>query len=151
MVRHNSLNMCIAEYWSGCINDTELVRDYLLEHLGVPKDRVRILHNASREVILDALYDLRDNVHIHFGDNILVHFSGHGSSYDADSLFDSAVGSANSIEAICPSDRSADYEIPDISDRELNLVLSEVRDAEGGNITFIADLFRGYVARKSHY
>ena len=115
------------------------MRDYLLEHLGVPKDRVRILHNASREVILDALYDLRDNVHIHFGDNILVHFSGHGSSYDAESIFESAVGPAGFIEAICPSDRSADYEIPDISDRELNLVLSEVRDAKGGNITFIAD------------
>jgi len=85
------------------------------------------------------LYDLRDNPHIQFGDNILVHFSGHGSSYDAESFFESADGSAGSIEAICPSDRSGDYEIPDISDRELNLVLSEVRDAKGGNITFIAD------------
>ena len=115
------------------------MRDFLLEHLGVPKNRIRILHNASREAILDALYDLRDNVHIHFGDNILVHFSGHGSSYDAESFFDSPVGSTGSIEAICPSDRSDDYEIPDISDRELNIILSEVRDAKGGNTTFIAD------------
>ena len=115
------------------------MRDYLVEYLGVPKDRIRLLHNASREVILNALYDLRDNTHIQFGDNILVHFSGHGSSYEARSFFKTRVGSAGSIEAICPSDRSADYEISDISDRELNLVLSEVRDAKGGNITFIVD------------
>ena len=129
----------IAEYCLGCINDTQLMRDYLLEYLGVPKDHIRLLHNASREAILDALYDLRDNVHIQFEANILVHFSGHGSSYDAESFFESASGSAGSIEAICPSDRSADYEIPDISDREINIILSEVRDAKGGNITFIAD------------
>jgi len=85
------------------------MRDYLLEYLGVPKDRVRLLHNASRATILDALYDLRDNPHIQFGDNILVHFSGHGSSYDAESFFESADGSAGSIEAICPSDRSGDF------------------------------------------
>ena len=89
--------------------------------------------------MLDALYDLRDNVHIQFCDNILVHFSGHGSTYDAKSFFESAVGSAGSIEAICPSDRRADNEIPDISDRELNNIFSEVRDAKGENITFIAD------------
>ena len=116
-----------------------MISDYLVEHLGVPKDRIRLLHNASREVIIDALYDLRDDVRIQFGDNILVHFSGHGSSYQAKSFFKTRVSSVGSIEAICPSDRSADYEIPDISDRELNTILSEVRDAKGGNITFIID------------
>ena len=116
-----------------------MIRDYLLDHLGVPSERVRLLHNASREAILNALYDLRDNTHIQFGDNIFVHFSGHGSSYDAESLFETGVSAAGSIEAICPSDRSTSWEIPDISDRELNLIISEVRNAKGANITFITD------------
>ena len=77
---------------------------------------VHLLHNASREAILDVLYDLRDNIHIQFGDNILIHFSGHGSSYDAESFFETGVSSAGSIETICPSDRSTSWEIPDISD-----------------------------------
>ena len=93
-----------------------MVLDYLLDHLGVPNDRVRLLHNASREAILDVLYDLRDNIHIQFGDNILIHFSGHGSGYDAESFFETGVSSAGSIEAICPSDRSTSWEILDISD-----------------------------------
>lgn len=76
---------------------------------------------------------------IQFGDNILVHFSGHGASYDAKVFFSTGVSSVGPIEAICPSDRTINRDIPDISDRELNLILSEVRDAKGENITFIAD------------
>jgi hypothetical protein len=78
-------------------------------------------------------------MNIQIGDNIFVHFSGHGSSYDAKVFFSTGVSSVGSIEAICPSDRTINRDIPDISDRELNLVLSEVRDAKGGNITFVTD------------
>jgi len=112
---------------------------YLRDHLGVPNDRVRLLHNASREAMINTFYDLRDNADIQFGDNILIHFSGHGASYDAKEFF-SGVSSVGSIEAICPSDRnSIGRNIPDISDRELDIILSEVRDVKGGNITFSAD------------
>ena len=119
----------------------------MLDSIGVPDDRIRLLHDASREAIIGALYDVRDDTNIQIGDNILVHFSGHGSIYDAESFFGAGVSSAGSesIGAICPSDRSG--EIPDISYRELNHILSEVQEAKGGNITFIADCcYSGAVA-----
>ena len=117
----------------------------MLDNLGVPNGRIRLLHDAAREAIIGALYDLRDNTNIQIGDNILVHFSGHGSIYDAKSFVETGVSSAGLIGAICPSDRSG--EIPDISYRELNHILSEVQEAKGGNITFIADCcYSGTVA-----
>ena len=67
---------------------------------------------------------------IQSGDNILVDFSGHGSSYDTKSFFETRVSFLGSIKAICLSGRSAGWEISDVSDRKLNFVLSEVRDAK---------------------
>ena len=57
----------------------------------------------------------------------LIDLSGHGSSYDAKSFFETRVSALGSI---CLSDRSAGWEISDASDRELNFVLSEVQDVK---------------------
>jgi len=89
--------------------------------------------------MVDALYDLRDDEKIKPDDNIVIHFSGHGSSYDARDYrdFTTFASKAGSIEAICPVDRGGS--IPDISERELNSILSELRAAKGPNITIILD------------
>ena len=122
---------------SGCINDAKLVHDYLLNDLHVPSGHIRVLSNASRDAMINALYDLRDDKHIRHGDNILIHYSGHGSSYRAANFFESDAARAGSIEAICPIDRSD--EVPDISDRELNSILSGIHAAKGPNIILILD------------
>jgi len=121
----------------GCINDADLVHDFLISYLNVPGDHIRILQDASRETMVNTLYDLRDDPRIRHGDNILIHFSGHGSSYRAADFFTSDVARASSIEAICPVDRSD--KIPDISERELCSILSEIHTAKGPNITLIFD------------
>lgn len=98
----------------------------------------------TRNHILNALCDhLRDNPSIQKGDDIIIHFSGHGSRYFASDLFTTFSGSKGSIEALCPADRGMQDGnggiVLDISDREFNVRLSEIRDTTGANITVILD------------
>ena len=65
----------------------------------------------------------------------MVHLMTHGTTY----YFTSFASKAGSIEAICPVGRGDS--IPDISERELNLILSELRAAKGSNITITLDCF----------
>ena len=67
---------------SDCLNGVDLIRRYFMQFLNVPLDHVRALRDASRETPIFALYDLRDDERIKPDDNILIHFSRHGSSYD---------------------------------------------------------------------
>ncbi|KAJ7272478.1 hypothetical protein C8J57DRAFT_1024744, partial [Mycena rebaudengoi] len=67
----------------GCVNDAQLVVDFLTTYIGVPRDHIFHLTNAPRDVMVNALYDLRDDHKIQPGDNIIIHYSGHGSSYDS--------------------------------------------------------------------
>ncbi|KAF8169312.1 peptidase C14, caspase domain-containing protein [Mycena galopus ATCC 62051] len=134
-----------AHHLRGCVNDARLIVGYLTGGLGVPEDHILLLSSESetdklptRARILSALYEhLRDNPLIQKGDNLLFHFSGHGSSYERE------LGRLRT-EALCPCDRtpgdqhSTDF-VPDISDRELNIILSEICRKKGPNLTVILD------------
>jgi len=66
----------------GCVNDVEAMRVFLTDQLGVPEDHIRILANqeATRANILQAFQELLiDNPAIQRGDQVLLHYSGHGS------------------------------------------------------------------------
>ncbi|KAF9474667.1 hypothetical protein BDN70DRAFT_298672 [Pholiota conissans] len=130
---------------SGCVNDTQLIVGYLTHDLDVPKDHILLLTSESspdkhptRDHILNALYEhLRDNPLVQYNDNLLFHFSGHGASYERE------LGSLRT-EALCPCDHSAREQhsadfVPDISDRELNIIFSEIRRKKGPNLTVILD------------
>ena len=112
------------------------MEEHIITYLNVPRHHIRLLENADRDTITNALYDLRDHEGIQPGDNILFHFSGHGSSYDASDYFTTRAASAGSIEAICPIDRD---HVPDFREREFNSILSEIRAAKGSNITVFFD------------
>ncbi|KAF8169303.1 peptidase C14, caspase domain-containing protein [Mycena galopus ATCC 62051] len=134
-----------AHHLRGCVNDARLIVGYLTGGLGVPEDHILLLSSESetdklptRARILSALYEhLRDNPLIQKGDNLLFHFSGHGSSYERE------LGRLRT-EALCPCDRtpgdrhSANF-VPDISDRELNIIFSEICRKKGPNLTIILD------------
>ncbi|KAK0486302.1 hypothetical protein IW261DRAFT_1559707 [Armillaria novae-zelandiae] len=140
----------------GCVFDAVTMKKYFND-LGVPQDRVCLLlgrlngsmHDSlfpSRGNIIKTLHDIRNNPLIEKGDSIIIYFSGHGSHYFCSNYFyNTAGGSAHlgSVEAICPADRDElDREgnpISDISDRELNTILSLIRDIKGDNITLILD------------
>lgn len=121
----------------GCVNDAYLVERYIQDYLGVPDDHIKLYRDATRQTMTNAFYALRDDERIQPGDNILIHYSGHGSSYDTRDYFQTFASRVGSIEAICPVDRGPS--VPDISDRELNSMLSELQAAKGANITVFFD------------
>ncbi|SJL17260.1 uncharacterized protein ARMOST_20807 [Armillaria ostoyae] len=141
----------------GCVSDASLIKKFLIDDLGVPKKRIQCLigsHNLipddpltpSRANIVNTLYSLIHNDEIQLGDNIIIYYAGHGSSYHCSKH--SFIGSKCSrdfcpVEALCPIDRdtldSDGRWIPDISDRELNAIFTQISLAKGYRITFIAD------------
>ncbi|KAK0213816.1 caspase domain-containing protein [Armillaria fumosa] len=159
----------------GCVADALLMKAYLEKDLSVPSDRIQLLLGMrstsyddpsypSRENITKTLCSLISNPNIKKGDNIIIYFAGHGSSYVC-SQCSGAIKTRKSIvpdvratrtqghrrvdafcpiEAICPIDRSlVDVKgsgmITDISDRELNTYLHEISRAKGNKITAIFD------------
>ncbi|PBK64976.1 hypothetical protein ARMSODRAFT_449442 [Armillaria solidipes] len=125
---------------------------YLTEDLGVPSNRIQLLvgskehtsledpMNPSRAHIVGALLSLITNPEIAHGDNIIIYYSGHGSYYPYHTEEDEE---PEHIETLCPIDRDTPGEngkpVPDISDRELNTILTLVSRAQGHRITVILD------------
>jgi len=134
----------------GAVRDVEMMKEYLTSDLSVPENHIRTLTDAAatRTAILSVLYDLRDDEKIQRDDAILIHYSGHGASYDE-------LKTVGSIEAICPVDRGVEDAhqgtILDISDREINLFLTELSRSKGDNVTLILDCcFSAGVTRGSN-
>ncbi|KAK0492684.1 peptidase C14, caspase domain-containing protein [Armillaria luteobubalina] len=142
----------------GCVSDATLMKKFLIDDFGVQKERIQCLlgsHNLipddpitpSRANIVNTLCSLIHNDEIQRGDNIIIYYAGHGSSYQCSlnhSLTRPNCGTELCpVEALCPIDRdtldSHGRRVPDISDRELNALFTEISRAKGHNITFFAD------------
>ncbi len=105
----------------------------------------------SRMHITNTLLSLIYHPQIEEGDNIIIYYAGHGSSYECSDWVDVenpeyeeiSFGNTGYIESLCPIDRDtrdADGNIvPDISDRELNTILTLISRAKGHHITVILD------------
>ncbi|WP_197283479.1 caspase family protein [Mycobacterium sp. Marseille-P9652] len=122
----------------GCVNDVEAMQILLMNRYAVPDKRIRLLVNAqaTRRGMLEAFADhLINNPDIRRGDQILFHYSGHGSQsparpedYEPDGL----------NETLVPYDsRLADGY--DITDKELACLLDRLASAKGDHITVILD------------
>ncbi|KAK0467515.1 hypothetical protein IW261DRAFT_1519710 [Armillaria novae-zelandiae] len=125
---------------------------FLTEDLGIPSNRIQLLvgskeHTSiddplcpSRAHIVDALLSRITNSEIVYDDNIIIYYSGHGSYYPPHPEEDSET---DYIETLSPIDRDTLGEdgkhVPDISDRELNNILSVICRAKGHRITVILD------------
>ncbi|KAK0227333.1 caspase domain-containing protein, partial [Armillaria nabsnona] len=131
----------------GCVNDVEKMEEFLTKDLGVPEGHIQCLLTVTtptRKNIIDTLLGLSTNLQIRQGDNIIIYFAGHGSSYDLSGFYKADdISAVGSIEALCPVDRrtasATDLCIPDISDRELNIILAEISREKGNHITLILD------------
>ncbi len=135
---------------------------YLTENLGMPSNRIQLLlesteHTSpddpmypSRAHIIDALLSLITNPEIAHGDIIIIYYAGHGSRYPLTE--DDEDDETEYTEALCPIDREIPGEngkpVPDISDRELNTILTLISLSKGHRITVILDCCRsGGVSR----
>ncbi|SJL17768.1 uncharacterized protein ARMOST_21329 [Armillaria ostoyae] len=141
-----------------CVRDATNVFEYLTINMGVPEDHVKLLlspqpSNVSsillpiRAHIIDTLLSLSTNPRIHYGDNIVIYYAGHGAVYHCKThpAF-ASLGKTGTIEALCPMDRNTTKAndgnckpIPDISDREIYTILDEIRRTKGHHITVILD------------
>ncbi|KAK0435905.1 hypothetical protein EV421DRAFT_1158076 [Armillaria borealis] len=150
----------------GCVSDALTMKEFLIDKLNVPEHRIQCLLGSnnpisgspmtpSRANIVNVLYSLIDNVEIQRdgSDKIIIYYAGHGSSYlcspgpagqcaAPDSSTCRSAGVCP-IQAMCPIDRDTNDAdsgcwIPDISDRELNALFTQIIYAKGSRITLIA-------------
>ncbi|KAK0489881.1 peptidase C14, caspase domain-containing protein [Armillaria luteobubalina] len=111
----------------GCMSDIEKMKKFLTRDLGVLEGRIQCLlspvpypdlldtskgleqdlTSATRENIITTLLSLSTHPHIEHDDNIIIYFSGHGSSYNL-SDFDKSddISAEGFIEALCPADHT---------------------------------------------
>jgi hypothetical protein len=134
----------------GAIHDAMNFNSYLIDDCRVPEHHIRLLLDSgtSRKAMIHALYGLCGNQDIAHGDTIIIYYAGVGSSYHTAELWPD---SRSSVEAIVPIDRGCIdgiSQVPDISDREINLFLGELAHVKGNNITVILDCsFAGHGTR----
>src|SRR4051812_43034881 len=103
---------------SGCVNDIEIMKGALVRRFGFQEERIRTLRDqeATREAILSALEDLVRQVGEN--ENVLVHFSGHGSQKPDGPENDEPDGYDETLVP-CDSGR-APYPNRDITDDEIH-------------------------------
>ncbi|PBK84610.1 hypothetical protein ARMGADRAFT_909369, partial [Armillaria gallica] len=127
----------------GCVSDALNFMDYLVKDLKVPVEQIQLLlsrirHSIpTRSNIISALVGISENTKIRCGDNIIVFFSGHGTCYPCTMYFTDTIGGQGNVKALCPMDRG--LTIPDISDREMNIILKQICHSKGHRITVFLD------------
>ncbi|KAK0430192.1 hypothetical protein EV421DRAFT_1671354, partial [Armillaria borealis] len=126
----------------GCVSDVLSIQDYITEDLGVPQDHIHLLldESATHANIINTLCGLYNDSRILHGDIIIIYFAGLGSSYPDPR--DQDISPDDAIEAICPIDRGNKVNgvlISDISDREVNSILSAISSVKGHRITVLLD------------
>ncbi|KAK0472110.1 hypothetical protein IW261DRAFT_1571356 [Armillaria novae-zelandiae] len=93
--RFDAVLIGIDEYASyplqGCVSDVRSMEKYLVESLGVPRDRIQLFLGSrehmspgdpmypSRAHIIDTLLSIIHNPEIIYGDSIIIFYAGHGS------------------------------------------------------------------------
>ncbi|SJL12917.1 uncharacterized protein ARMOST_16350 [Armillaria ostoyae] len=120
---------------------------YLVEDLGVPRDRIQRLLgpmgqktadnsiSPTRANITRTLYSLIDNPDIMRGYNIIIYFAGNGTLYDAEEYYRNRVPPEVSIASI--------------SDREIDPIVTQISQQKGNKITLILDC--GYLRPSIRY
>jgi Caspase domain len=120
-----------ARFFCAILKAYGVERDHI--HLLVDDDNGKVDQLPTREGILNTLHDLRENDNIRHDDTIIIWYSGRGASYHSNWYWP---GTRSRVEALVPMDHPTE---PDISDRELNLFLTDLASAKGNNITLVFD------------
>jgi hypothetical protein len=121
----------------GCVADAQAMRAFLTQQLDVPDDHVRVLadEQATRRNILDTFQQfLIDNPAIRSGDQILFHYSGHGSQ-----MRDATGAEPDGLDETLVAQDSRQPGVFDIPDRTLAALLERLAARKGRNVTVILD------------
>lgn len=123
----------------GAVNDAEAFEAYLTNDLLVPESNISTLHNeeATRLEIIAALQGLGINREIHYGDPIVIYYSGHGSEIEPPP---ERAENGVLIQCIIPQDAGTRLgEVCPIPDFTIGCLLDNLARAKGDNITVIFD------------
>jgi hypothetical protein len=119
------------------VADSNKIKDWLLNRLGVPETHIRVLQNAAatRSAIIQALKGLSTDAKIKRDDPILIYYAGHGSEADAPKEWN---WDTAQIQTILPCDYGLKGEsnrvVQGIPDRTLGVLLSQIAQEKGDNI-----------------
>jgi hypothetical protein len=125
----------------GCVNDIKAMHDFLIRHLLVPEEHILSLTTdepeklPTRDRIIRAFQDfLINNPQIKYGDQILFHFSGHGSQ-----LKDTTGLEPDGYNETLVAQDSRNGQVWDIPDKTIAALLDQLVANKGANITVILD------------
>ncbi|PVF91812.1 hypothetical protein CPB86DRAFT_279897 [Serendipita vermifera] len=126
---------------NGAVADSEAVKLYLIEDLGVPEDNIRTLidEEAIRTDIIKGIRWLIEHPSIRRNDPILIFFAGHGGEGPAPERWPAQ---RSKVQYIVPHDYLIEKEgekvhgIPDLS---IAALLNELANIKGDNIAIILD------------
>jgi uncharacterized caspase-like protein len=121
----------------GCVNDVQALKTFLINQLNVPQEQICVLMNseATRESILETFQTfLIDNPAIKRGDQILFHYSGHGSQMRCPRGWNVS----GYVEALVPYDGWM-KDVYNIPDKTLGALLDRLAAAKGDHITVMLD------------
>ena len=133
----------------GAVPDADAMRDYLQDHLGVPRTQIRNLRDseATRAAIINGIKAFSLNDEIKEGDPILIYYAGHGGSADTPKGWE--VGSTGKIELLVPYDHSSPLEDTNpkhgIPDRTMGALLSDLASKKGDNIVSQTFILRWFI------
>lgn len=126
----------------GCVRDVIELRTLLINRFKVPETQIKLLTDAqaSREGIMNAFKThLIDNSAIKKGDQIVFHYSGHGSQMNSQSA-NEPDGLDETLVAWDSRTRAANNKyVYDIPDKTLAGLIDQLAAAKGENITIILD------------
>ncbi|KAG8760741.1 hypothetical protein FRC12_009510 [Ceratobasidium sp. 428] len=130
---------------AGAVPDADSIKDFISTDLKVPDDHIINLRDeqATREEIIHAFRRLRDDTRIHKGDPILIYYAGHGGKREASAEWKEKYG-YEEIQVIFPYDYNSPLpgleELENcIPDRTIGMLLNELAEAKGNNITVVFD------------
>ncbi|KAI0317872.1 caspase domain-containing protein [Amylostereum chailletii] len=125
----------------GAVADANAMVRYVRGELNVPASQVICLRNAqaTRAAFIGALQDMASNNQIQNGDPILLYYSGHGTTAAAPTKWEAG---STEIQLVVPYDcfmKVNGNAVSAIPDRTLSVLLQQLADAKGDNITVIFD------------
>ncbi len=90
---------------NGAVADAEAFQEYLVEHVGVERDRIILLRDeeATRDAVIHAIQSLATNPEISDQDPILIYYAGYGSEAPLPSSTN-AVFPTGAIQMLVPYD-----------------------------------------------
>ncbi|KAG6380459.1 hypothetical protein JVT61DRAFT_8601 [Boletus reticuloceps] len=118
----------------GAVADAKAMKQYLEQTLQVPEDHIRTLFDreATRDAIIQAFRDLRNDERIKGGSPIVIFYAGHGGELPAPVMW--LWGAQESkIQCLLPQDYEGTI-IPPIPDRTVGSLIGGIAKVKGDNI-----------------